>query len=135
MGWPVPWKCRVACLFFEESQQPTCPQIRHSRRWTHVSPIFKQSSQPLALGVTCWIWSRCVHCFAMDSFFLDVCRGLRNPKIRTKYRRITANVLFVCTCMLTLPAMSIGIDYRLGTNITHLTSYYLEKRPVFPLDS
>src|SRR5438132_6978506 len=61
MGWPVVWKCRVACLFFEESQQPTCPQIRHRRRCTHVSPIFKQSSQPLALGVTSLILSRCVH--------------------------------------------------------------------------
>jgi len=30
----------VLC-FFEESQQPTCPQMRHSRRCTQVSPIFQ----------------------------------------------------------------------------------------------
>src|SRR6266853_3930084 len=63
------WKCFVACLFFDESQQPTWPHIRHSRKCTQVSPIFKQSSQPFALGVTSLIWSRCVHCFAI-SFFL-----------------------------------------------------------------
>src|SRR2546430_15740722 len=36
----------VACLFFDSSQQPTCPQVRHSRRCTQVSPILRHSSQP-----------------------------------------------------------------------------------------
>src|SRR3712207_7399180 len=40
------WKCPVACLFFECSQQPTCPQISQRRRCTQVSPIFRQSSHP-----------------------------------------------------------------------------------------
>src|SRR5947199_7509042 len=54
----------VACLFFESSQQPTCPHSRQRRRWTHVFSILKQSSQSFALGVTCRIWSRWVHCVA-----------------------------------------------------------------------
>ena len=54
----------MACLFFDESQQPTCPHSRQRRRCTHVSPILKQSSQPFALGVTRRIWSRWVHCVA-----------------------------------------------------------------------
>src|SRR6266446_10569519 len=64
IGCLVAWKCLVACLFFESSQQPTCPQVRQRRRCTQVSPVFKQSSHPLALGVTCRIWSRWVHCVA-----------------------------------------------------------------------
>src|SRR6266849_3951248 len=67
IGWLVAWKCWVACLFFEESQQPTCPHVRQRRRCTHVSPIFKQSSHPCALGVTSRIWSRCVHVVAIVS--------------------------------------------------------------------
>src|SRR5438874_1649729 len=67
IGWFVAWKCLVACLFLEESQQPTCPHSRQRRRCTHVSPVFKQSSQPFALGVTCRIWLRCVHCVAKVS--------------------------------------------------------------------
>src|SRR6266567_5877735 len=64
IGCLVVWKCLVACLFFESSQHPTCPQVRQRRRCTQVSPVFKQSSQPFALGVTCRIWSRWVHCVA-----------------------------------------------------------------------
>src|SRR5260370_15276346 len=45
IGWLVAWKCLVACLFFEESQQPTCPHVRQRRRCTQVSPIFKQRSE------------------------------------------------------------------------------------------
>jgi hypothetical protein len=52
MGWLVARKCFVACLFFEESQQPTCPQVRHILKWTQRSFIFKHSSQPGALGLT-----------------------------------------------------------------------------------
>ena len=55
------WKCLVACRFGDESQQPTCPQVRQRRRWTHSPPIFKQSSHPSALGVTFLIVSVCVH--------------------------------------------------------------------------
>src|SRR5579864_6431210 len=65
IGWLVAWKCLVACLFFESSQQPTCPQVRQRRRCTQLSPIFKQSSHPLALGVTSRIWSRWLHCCAI----------------------------------------------------------------------
>ena len=36
----------------EESQQPTCPQVRHSRRCTHRMPSRRHSSQPC--GVRAW---------------------------------------------------------------------------------
>jgi len=52
MGWRVAWKWAVACRFGESSQHPTWPQVRHNRKWTHSEPIFRQSSQPSALGVT-----------------------------------------------------------------------------------
>src|SRR5580704_2703838 len=52
MGCLVWWKCLLACLFFDESQQPTWPQIRHSRKCTQVPPISRHSLQPLPLGVT-----------------------------------------------------------------------------------
>ncbi len=48
----APWKCLVACLCGELSQQPTWPQVRQRRRCTQGEPIFKHSSQPSALGVT-----------------------------------------------------------------------------------
>ncbi len=46
----VEMRARVAVR--GSSQQPTWPQVRHSRKWTHGLPIFRHSSQPLALGVT-----------------------------------------------------------------------------------
>ena len=65
IGWPVAWKCAVACRFGELSQQPTSPQIMHSRRCTHLEPIFRHSEQPSVLdGVTSIsIWSRCEQLF------------------------------------------------------------------------
>ena len=45
------WKCLVACVFLDESQHPTCPQIRHIRKWTQVSPILTHSSQTCLVGV------------------------------------------------------------------------------------
>src|SRR6266498_4195451 len=62
IGWVVSWKCAVACLAGEESQQPTCPQDRHSRRWTQVPPTARQSSQPsVVLGDTSLSSATCVH--------------------------------------------------------------------------
>src|SRR2546425_12442547 len=55
------WKCLVACLFLEESQQPTWPQDMHRRRWTQVSPILMQSSQTVLSVVLIAIWFRWVH--------------------------------------------------------------------------
>jgi hypothetical protein len=46
IGCFVAWKCAVACLFGESSQQPTCPHVRHSRRCTQLPPILRQSSHP-----------------------------------------------------------------------------------------
>jgi hypothetical protein len=51
-GCPDVRKCRVACLFLDWSQQPTWPQLRHARRWTHVSPKATHSSQTSDLGST-----------------------------------------------------------------------------------
>src|SRR6185437_2955996 len=59
MGCLERWKCLVACLFLEESQQPTWPQVRQIRRCSHSSPLLRHSSQPLALGVTLAIVFRC----------------------------------------------------------------------------
>src|SRR4029077_12401554 len=61
MGWRVLWKCFVACLLMESSQQPTWPQLRQRRRWTQGSPLFRHSSQPSALGVTVLIVDKCLH--------------------------------------------------------------------------
>src|SRR5437762_5185385 len=68
-GWPVAWKCFVACLFLEESQQPTWPHVRHSRRCTHFSPVARHSSQPSELGVTGRISLTCGHVWAMTFSF------------------------------------------------------------------
>src|SRR6266851_7068667 len=68
-GWLEAWKCFVACLFFEESQQPTCPHSRHIRRCTHESPVFTQSSQASLLVPVNLIWLRCWHpCGISPSF-------------------------------------------------------------------
>src|SRR4051812_5469501 len=45
----VSWKCLVACLPGEESQQPMWPQVMHSCSDTHSVPSFRHSSQ--AFGV------------------------------------------------------------------------------------
>src|ERR1700681_4827768 len=60
IGCPDLWKCAVACLCGELSQQPTWPHSMQSLRCTHEPPIFRQSSHPSALAVTSRIWSRCV---------------------------------------------------------------------------
>src|SRR6266508_3049699 len=61
MGCPSVCACRRACRFGEESQQPTCPQVRHSRRCTHLDPERRHSSQPSGVrGTTGWTsLSRC----------------------------------------------------------------------------
>jgi len=56
----VAWKCLVACLFLDESQHPTCPHDRQSRRCTQVSPVLRHSSQPFLAVCFILIWSRCV---------------------------------------------------------------------------
>src|SRR5665213_4041437 len=57
----VAWKCLVACLFLDESQQPTCPQFRHSRRCTQVSPSSRHSLQPVSEAFTGFRLSKCGH--------------------------------------------------------------------------
>jgi hypothetical protein len=63
IGWPVLLKCLVAWRFGELSQQPTWPQVRHSRRWTQAEPVFRHSSQPSALGVTSRMSAMCLQLF------------------------------------------------------------------------
>src|SRR5260221_1312618 len=67
-------KCLVACLFLELSQQPTWPQLIHSRRYIHVSPSSRHSLQTLPLGVATSIWSRCVQTTTFG--LLGVCHTL-----------------------------------------------------------
>src|SRR5262245_42689991 len=79
IGCLVAWKCFVACLFLLESQHPTWPQLRHMRNSTQVSPICKHSSHPGALGVTSWIWSRCVQTEFIVAFLSVVKRRANRP--------------------------------------------------------
>ena len=51
IGCPASPACLLAWRFGDESQQPTFPQVRHNRRWTHQPPIFRHSSQPSADGL------------------------------------------------------------------------------------
>src|SRR5437867_11245665 len=67
MGWRLAWKCFVAWRFGESSQQPTWPQVRQSRKCTHLERVFRHSSQPRALGVTSRIESSWAHASAMGS--------------------------------------------------------------------
>lgn len=56
-GWSTVLACFLACLFLELSQQPTWPQVKHSRRCTHSSPDFRHSSQPVGvLGVVAFTY-------------------------------------------------------------------------------
>src|SRR5579872_255146 len=79
MGWPVWWKCLVAWRWGELSQQPTCPQMRQSRKCTQREPIFRHSSQPSALGVTLRIAETCAHpsLIASSGAIAVVSRGFR----------------------------------------------------------
>src|ERR1700753_1775684 len=53
MGWSTIWACLRAWRIGDESQQPTCPQDRHSRRCSHGVCRRRHSSQPSGvLGVT-----------------------------------------------------------------------------------
>src|SRR5580704_10926874 len=46
-AWPL------ACRIGDESQQPTCPHVRHSRKCTQVVPRLRHSSHPCGVrGVT-----------------------------------------------------------------------------------
>src|ERR1700728_2700677 len=76
IGWCVAWKCFVACLFGESSQQPTCPQARQMRRCTHGLPVFRHSSQPRALGCTFLMVSRWEH---LPLTFLSSSGVMREP--------------------------------------------------------
>src|SRR5437588_1725015 len=61
-GWSV-W--RAWCVAWrpgELSQQPTWPQVRHSRRWTHDVPARRHSSHPAGVrGGTGWSPTSCSH--------------------------------------------------------------------------
>src|SRR5947209_3448053 len=58
--------CFEACRFGDSSQQPTCPQVMHSRRWFHQAPSLMQSSQPSALGVTGSASLKCSHVYSIE---------------------------------------------------------------------
>jgi hypothetical protein len=62
-GWSASCPCLLACRFGEESQQPTCPQVRQVRRCTQRSPVLRHSSQPSTdSGGTISIRSMWEHC-------------------------------------------------------------------------
>ena len=60
------WKCLVARLFLDESQQATLPHSKQSRRWTHRSPILTHSSQTRLSVLEIFIWLRWVQEVAID---------------------------------------------------------------------
>src|SRR5258708_36646496 len=68
----VAWKCLVACWLGESSQQPTWPQVRQSRKCSHLLPLFRHSSQPSALGVTLRMPAMWLQPFATGSYVLGV---------------------------------------------------------------
>src|SRR5579871_1783165 len=72
-GWLVSWKCFVACLPGEESQQPTWPHAWHSRSSTQRVPSFRHSSQAPGVrggGKSAAVRSRrCSHGFVMGFSF------------------------------------------------------------------
>src|ERR1700722_18457103 len=74
IGCFVAWKCLVACRLGEESQQPTWPQVRQSRRCTQGSPVLRHSSQPSALGVTSRMVARWLQLLLMG-WLRSVARG------------------------------------------------------------
>src|SRR5689334_20748550 len=94
MGCRVAWKCFVACLFFDESQHPTCPHSRHIRRCTHRSPIWRHSSHPFVLGFTLWIWSRCVHAGIWATSYIDKMLS-RRFRVRCDEARTTPDETFL----------------------------------------
>src|SRR5260370_21913388 len=83
-GCPVAWKCFVACLLGESSQQPTWPQLRQIRRCSHSLPLLRHSSQPSALGVTLRMPAMWVQPFAIQ---FPVLSSLRGAQRRSRYGR------------------------------------------------
>jgi len=63
----VRWKCLVACLFFEESQQPTSALQAQPQMHPRVT-FFTHSSQTRFAVLVILIWSRCVHCALCFSY-------------------------------------------------------------------
>src|SRR5206468_2977851 len=61
----------VAWRLGESSQQPTCPQTRHRRRWTHLAPMARHSSQPVGVfGSLACRSSKCLHSLSAMSLRL-----------------------------------------------------------------
>src|SRR6185295_12924558 len=79
-GCCVSWKCLVACLPVEESQQPTWPHALHSRSATQTVPSVKHSSQ--APGVLCGGKSfavnpsKCSQALAIGTSYFNVLRSI-----------------------------------------------------------
>src|SRR5580698_4850865 len=98
MGCPVAWKCLVACLLGESSQQPTWPQVRQIRKCSHTLPLFRHSSQPSALGVTSRMPAIWVQPFAMlfswgDLFGEHDLVGKRFGLLERRLRRVAEKLV------------------------------------------
>jgi hypothetical protein len=68
IGWLLSRPCAEACLFGDESQQPTFPHVMHMRRCTQALPVFKHSSQPSIVSgnAVTLIWSRWLQMDSVD---------------------------------------------------------------------
>ena len=87
MGWPVAWKCAVAWLFGESSQQPIVPHWVQRRRWTQVLPIARQAAHTRTAGISLYsIVSRCPQDALTVRPFHRSAPAIARP-LRTRYRR------------------------------------------------
>src|SRR5687767_3723152 len=82
MGCCVARKWRTACLFLDESQQPTWPHSMHMRSCSQVSRTRMQSSQPEPLGHTLRIRSTCEHVIGPSG------STMMNGNVRTPLLRV-----------------------------------------------
>src|SRR5439155_17218171 len=105
-GCCVSWKCLVACLPVEESQQPTWPHAWHSRRATQNVPSTRHSSH--ALGVLCGgkspevTPSKCSHNFA-------ICFSLSIHIQEMSFRSFDSLLLFLVFVDQLIKSLFVGI--------------------------
>ena len=99
IGWLVAWWWAVACLFGELSQQPTSPQVMHSRRCTHHPPVRRHSEQPSVLeGVTLEVdrvQMRAFGCHASPVVDVPIVSEVGEavaPAVRRRQRRLPVRV-------------------------------------------
>src|SRR5262245_19784818 len=100
-GWPVAWKCAVACLLGESSQQPTWPQLRQMRRCSQRLPLLRHSSHPSALGVTSLTSAIWLNPFAVTPSHLVRFEGIYLDTPRRQAAGFAASARYPCSAATT----------------------------------